>query len=64
MASALLSPLIYMMPPSAQQGLLYLPLFFHEFGHLLYACHKPEMDALVRELQENLAELLEPAVQA
>ena len=57
------SPIIYMMPPSAQQGLLYLPLFFHEFGHLLYACHRPEMDTLVRELQETLAELLEPDVQ-
>ena len=56
-------PIIYMMPPSAQQGLLYLPLFFHEFGHLLYACHRPEMDTLVRELQEQLAELLEPDVQ-
>ena len=56
-------PIIYMVPPSAQQGLLYLPLFFHEFGHLLYACHKQEMDTLARELQENLAELLEPVVQ-
>jgi hypothetical protein len=32
-------PTIYFMPPSAQRRLLYLPLFFHEFGHLLYACH-------------------------
>lgn len=56
-------PTIYFMPPSAQQGLLYLPLFFHEFGHLLYTCHEPELDDLVRSLQEKIAELLEPSVQ-
>jgi hypothetical protein len=56
-------PTIYFMPPSAQTGLLYLPLFFHEFGHLLYACHEPEMDALVEQLQETLAELLTPGIQ-
>jgi hypothetical protein len=53
-------PTIYFMPPSAQQRLLYLPLFFHEFGHLLYASHKKEMDDLVRELQEGLTDLLAP----
>ena len=57
---ALLHPVVYFMPASAQQGLLYQPLFFHEFGHLLYACHKPEMDGLVRDLQVRIAELLEP----
>ena len=51
------------MPPSAQQLLLYLPLFFHEFGHLLYVCHKPEMDDLVRSLQQTISEYLEPSVQ-
>jgi hypothetical protein len=56
-------PIVYFMPSSAQYGLLYLPLFFHEFGHLLYACHKQEMDDLVRELQKKIAELLAPAVQ-
>jgi len=53
-------PVVYFMPASAQQGLLYQPLFFHEFGHLLYACHEPEMDNLVQDLQVRIAELLEP----
>lgn len=56
-------PTIYFMPPSAQSGLLYLSLFFHEFGHLLYASHKPEMDDLVRSLQEEIEELLKPSAQ-
>lgn len=56
-------PTIYVMPPSAQRRLLYLSLFFHEFGHLLYACHKPEMDDLVRSLQQTISEYLEPSVQ-
>lgn len=56
-------PTIYFMPPSAQHRLLYLALFFHEYGHLLYACHRPEMDALVRNLQKMLAEYLEPNAQ-
>lgn len=51
------------MPPSAQRRLLYLPLFFHEFGHLLYACHKPEMDSLVRYLQQTISQYLEPSAQ-
>jgi len=55
-------PITYFMPTSAQYGLLYLPLFFHEFGHLLYACHKPELDELVIDLQKELASLLEPVV--
>lgn len=54
-------PIIYFMPTSAQRGLLYLPLFFHEFGHLLYACHKPEMDVLVGELQKEIEDLLRGA---
>ncbi len=56
-------PTIYFMPPSAQHRLLYLPLFFHEFGHFLYACHKPEMDELVKALQRIIAQLLEPSAQ-
>lgn len=56
-------PVVYFMPASAQYGLLYLPLFFHEFGHLLYACHRLEMDALVHDLQKEIADLLEPASQ-
>lgn len=53
-------PVVYFMPSSAQQGLLYLPLFFHEFGHILYACHRQRMDGLVRALQEELIDLLQP----
>jgi hypothetical protein len=56
-------PTIYFMPPSAQHRLLYLALFFHEYGHLLYACHRPEMDALVRSLQKVIAVFLEPSAQ-
>lgn len=56
-------PTIYAMPCSIQYGLLYLALFFHEQGHLLYVCHKPEMDDRVRDLQETISEMLEPKVQ-
>ncbi len=56
-------PIVYFMPSSRQRGLLYLPLLFHEFGHLLYACHKPEMDDRVHELQEEIADLLSPLSQ-
>jgi len=56
-------PIVYFMPASAQYGLLYLPLLFHEFGHLLYVCHEQEMDKLVRDLQEEIADLLEPVSQ-
>jgi hypothetical protein len=56
-------PTIYFMPPSAQHRLLYLPLFFHEFGHLLYACHEPEMDELVKALQKVIAQFLQPSAQ-
>ena len=56
-------PTIYFMPPSAQHRLLYLPLFFHEFGHLLYGCHEPEMDELVKALQKEIAQFLEPSAQ-
>lgn len=56
-------PTIYFMPSSAQRGLLYLPLFFHEFGHLLYACHKRAIDDLVSGLQQEIAALLGPASQ-
>ncbi len=55
-------PITYFMPTSAQFGLLYLPLFFHEFGHLLYACHKAEMDQLVFELQNEIDSLLKRAM--
>ncbi len=56
-------PVVYIMPSSRQRGLLYLPLFFHEFAHLLYACHEPEMENLIRELQEEIAGLLKSVSQ-
>ena len=56
-------PTIYFMPSSAQHGLLYLPLFFHEFGHLIYTCHKEEFEGLISDLQERIASLLEPVSQ-
>lgn len=56
-------PTMYLLPCTVQHSLLYLPLFFHEFGHLLYALHHPEMDPLVKELQEKIAELLVPLSQ-
>ena len=57
------SPIIYFLPISSQHSLLYLALFFHEFGHLLYVEHKDEMDDLVKEFQEKLENHLEPAFQ-
>jgi hypothetical protein len=56
-------PTIYFIPPSVQHGLLYLPILFHEFGHLLYVCHKPEMQDLVSSLQKQIYNLLEPGSQ-
>jgi|LSQX01.2.fsa_nt_gb hypothetical protein len=55
-------PPIYLLPVSRQHTLLYLPLLFHEFGHLLYACHKPEMDDLVREFQTTISDHFAPRV--
>ena len=55
-------PVLYRLPSSIQRGLLYLPLLFHEVGHQLYQVHKPEMDALVRELQRRIQSLLKPSV--
>jgi hypothetical protein len=54
---------IYFFPCLEQRGLLYQPLFFHEFGHLLYACHKQEMDDLVGELQREIEDVLIPISQ-
>ena len=58
-----IKPSIYFMPSSAQHGLLYLPLFFYEYGHLLYSCHELEMDDLTRDFQTTISDLLEPNVQ-
>lgn len=54
---------IYVFPCAEQRGLLYQALLFHEFGHVLYACHKPELDALVGELQRRVHDSLLPVSQ-
>jgi len=53
------SPLYYF-PTLEQRGLLYQPLQFHEFGHVLYACHEQEMNDLVAELQRRVTRVLTP----
>jgi hypothetical protein len=53
-------PTIYLIPVTRQTTLLYLPLLFHEFGHVLYACHKPEMKDLVEEFQKVVKTALAP----
>ena len=54
---------VYLFPSLEQDGLLFQPLHFHQFGHGLYILHKPEMDDLIKELQENIAEILAPLSQ-
>lgn len=54
---------IYFVPVVEQKGLLYQPLLFHEYGHLLYICHKPEMDDLVSDLRQEIVDLLRPVSQ-
>jgi hypothetical protein len=53
-------PPIYLVPVTRQKTLLYHPLLFHEFGHVLYACHKQEMDDLVKEFQRVVSAALTP----
>ncbi len=55
-----LMPCIYYIPLTCRQSLLSLPLVFHEFGHVLYECHKPEMDELVKEFREAASLFLTP----
>jgi hypothetical protein len=50
------TPMIYYLPAPSQLNILHVPLFFHEFGHFLYAAHRPEMDDLVKELQNRISE--------
>jgi hypothetical protein len=51
---------IYFFPTTEKQTLLYLPLYFHEYGHLLYACHKRELDDLVAALRQEVEIVLTP----
>jgi hypothetical protein len=53
----------YFFPCLEQRTLLFQPLFFHEFGHLLYRCHKRELDDLVGEFQQVVEAALLPASQ-
>lgn len=54
---------IYFFPGLEQHGLLFQPLHYHEFGHGLYVLHKPEMDALVKDLQVSIFDMLTPLSQ-
>jgi len=54
---------IYYFPFLEQQSLLYQPLIFHEFGHVLYVVHGPELDALVGDLQGEIEDALVPPSQ-
>jgi hypothetical protein len=56
-------PTIYAIPVSTQQSLLYQPVMFHEFGHLLYACHQERMDKYTRDLREQIDNILTPWIQ-
>ena len=58
-----IQPTLYATPCTAQQGLRNLPIFFHEFGHLLYEFHEPEMNILVNELQAEIRDKLPPPVE-
>jgi hypothetical protein len=51
---------LYYLPIVEQKGLLFLALFFHEFGHVLFAIHRPEMEQLIAEIQLAIEEFLRP----
>ena len=55
-------PTLYATPCTSQRGLCNLPIFFHEFGHLLYTFHQPEMKTLVNELQREIRDRLPSSV--
>jgi hypothetical protein len=46
--------MIYYLPTSSQLNLLHFPLFFHEFGHFLYAAHQQEVEDLIKEFQSKI----------
>jgi hypothetical protein len=54
---------VYFFPCLEQGGLLYQPLHFHEFGHVVYVLHRPEMDDLVKEIQKVVGDALTPLSQ-
>jgi hypothetical protein len=51
---------LYSFPNLVRRGVLYMPVLFHEFGHVLYRLHRPELDDLVEELQRWIQDELEP----
>jgi hypothetical protein len=53
-------PTVYFIPATGLGSLRYQPLFFHEFGHLLYALHKGPLDRVVGRFQREIMQLLEP----
>lgn len=53
-------PVLYFLPSSRQRTLHYLPLMFHEFGHLLYVLCLREMDELVADFQIIVSDALAP----
>ena len=61
-AASRTTPTLYWLPVTSQLSFLHLALFFHEFGHELFLYHKEEMEDLIAEFQEKLAEFLRPAV--
>ena len=58
-----IQPTLYVTPCTSQKGLRNLPIFFHEFGHLLYMFHQSEMNDLINELQVEIRDLLRPPVE-
>jgi hypothetical protein len=53
-------PILYFLPSSRQRTFHYLPLLFHEFGHLLHVLFEPEMDELVADFQTVVSDALAP----
>jgi hypothetical protein len=53
-------PILYFLPSSRQRTFHYLPLLFHEFGHLLYVLCEREMDDLVADFQTVVSDALAP----
>ncbi len=51
---------IYFLPCLDRQSLLFQPLLFHEFGHVLYTLHRREMNDLVRALQLTIGQHILP----
>lgn len=56
------TPTLYYLPVTSEASYLHLPLFIHEFGHKLFQHDKKELEDLIGELQQFLAELLKPMI--